>query len=124
MKNRIKQLRDSLGISQEEFGKRIGVTGAAVSGYESGRRSVLENIAKSICREFDVDYYWLTEGVGEMKLYTANSIVEELVKEKGLNENSKKIILAYLEMNEQERLVIEKYFLNIAEKLKKENDEK
>ena len=37
---RFKHLRDSLGISQEEFGKKIGLTRSGLSNIENGVRKV------------------------------------------------------------------------------------
>lgn len=66
MNNRIKEIRKSLDLSQEEFGIRLGITGGGVSNLENGRRGITEQMIKSICREFNVEYEWLTEGTGEM----------------------------------------------------------
>lgn len=122
---RIKYIRINKlnGISQKEFGEKLGVTRDVINNIENDRLKkpeLKESLYRLICKEFNIDYYWLTEGIGEMELCTVESIVDELVAEKGLNENSKKIILAYLEMNDTERKVIENYFINIAKKLKGE----
>lgn len=66
MKNRIKELRKELGVTQEDFANRIGINGSAISLYESGRRGVSESIVKAICREYGVSYLWLTTGEGPM----------------------------------------------------------
>ena len=66
MNERLNLLRKTLNISQEEFGKRLGVTGASISRLEKGERNITEQMIKSICREFNVDYIWLTTGEGEM----------------------------------------------------------
>ena len=60
MNERLNLLRKTLNISQEEFGKRLGVTGASISRLEKGERNITEQMIKSICREFNVDYIWLT----------------------------------------------------------------
>ena len=61
---RLRQLRKDLGMSQEEFGRRIGVSNTAISKLEKNERNLTEQTAKSICREFRVNYFWLTEGKG------------------------------------------------------------
>lgn len=66
MHDRVKELRRALGLTQSEFADKIGITGTAVSLYESGKRGVSETLVKSICREFGVSYLWLTTGEGEM----------------------------------------------------------
>ena len=56
MNGRIKLIRKTLGISQRDFGKKIGISDTAVSKLESGERNPSEQTLKSICREFNVDY--------------------------------------------------------------------
>lgn len=68
MNNRIKELRSALKLSQKAFGARLGVTDAAISSIESGRRNVTEQMEVSICREFNVSKDWLRAGEGEMFL--------------------------------------------------------
>lgn len=63
---RIRNLRKSLKLSQEEFGARLGVTKASISRIESGINNVTEQMLLSICREFNVNKVWLVEGHGEM----------------------------------------------------------
>lgn len=66
MNQRIKEVRRSLGLSQEEFGRRLGITKSAVSRIESSSNGASGQTVKSICREFNIDYGWLTTGQGEM----------------------------------------------------------
>lgn len=63
---RIKKLRETLGLTLESFGEKVGVTRGAISNLEKGNRNLTEQMTKSICREFGVDYIWLTTGEGEM----------------------------------------------------------
>lgn len=66
MNERIKELRKALGLTLEKFGARLGVGKTAISSIEHGVNNVTEQMIKSICREFNVDYIWLTTGEGEM----------------------------------------------------------
>lgn len=63
---RVKEVRKSLGLTLEKFGARLGVTKQTVSRIENGVNNVTEQMTKAICREFNVDYAWLTTGEGEM----------------------------------------------------------
>ena len=62
MNNRIKKV----GLTQTEFGTRIGVKGNTVTGYETGLRNPSDAIILSMCREFGVNEDWLRTGNGEM----------------------------------------------------------
>lgn len=66
MNERIKELRLYFGLTLDKFGERLGVSKSGISKIEKGNRGVTEQMKKSICREFNVDYLWLTEGIGEM----------------------------------------------------------
>lgn len=63
---RIRNLRKTLNLSQEEFGSRLGVTKASISRLESGINNVTDQMTLAICREFNVSKIWLIEGHGEM----------------------------------------------------------
>lgn len=66
MKDRIKELRRALDLTQDEFGGRIGITKSSISTMESGRSNPSEQTLRSMCREFGVSYLWLTTGEGSM----------------------------------------------------------
>lgn len=66
MNERIKELRGVLGLTQEEFGKRIGLAKSGISRIESGVTGTTEQTLRSIAREFGASYTWLTTGTGTM----------------------------------------------------------
>ena len=63
---RVKEVRKSLGLTLEKFGNKLGVQKSAISKIEKGENSLTDANIKAICREFGVDYIWLTTGEGEM----------------------------------------------------------
>lgn len=75
---RVKEIRKTLGLTLEKFGERIGVTRGSMSNIENGNRNLTEQMTKSICREFSVDYMWLTTGEGEMFIDTDDDFVERI----------------------------------------------
>jgi transcriptional regulator with XRE-family HTH domain len=66
MRERLKILRKSLGLTQGEFGKKIGMSDVAISHMESGRTALSEQNTKLICLTFGVNEKWFREGLGEM----------------------------------------------------------
>lgn len=113
MNERLKILRNLLGLTLEEFGKRVGVTRSAIGRIEKGERKVTEQMALSICREFRVNYYWLTEGEGDVFIGTPESIVDEIAEDYGLDEMDKKIIEKFLELSPEKRQVLKEYLKSI-----------
>lgn len=68
MKDRIKDLRKSLNLTQAEFGDKLGLTHSAISKIESGERDPSDSTLKLICATYNVNYQWLTEGREPMYL--------------------------------------------------------
>lgn len=66
MKDRLKQLRKQEGLTQAEFGDRIGVTRDVIANIENGRVDPSPMIIKMVCRMFPVSEVWLRTGEGEM----------------------------------------------------------
>lgn len=66
MKERIKELRKALHLTQAEFAQRIGVKQNTVAQYESGRNDPTDTVLKLICLNLGASEVWLRTGVGEM----------------------------------------------------------
>lgn len=66
MHERIKELRLSLGLTQQEFADRIHVERSSIAGYENGKRIPRDATINLICREFGVSEAWLRDGLGDM----------------------------------------------------------
>lgn len=95
--DRIKDVRNSLGLTLEKFGEKLGVTKTAISRIEKGERSLTEQMTKSICREFSVDYMWLTTGEGEMFVESDDDFFERIDRiMAGENESRKNMIKTLL----------------------------
>lgn len=75
---RIREVRNILGLTLEKFGDRLGVTKVAISNIEKGNRNLTEQMTKAICREFNVDYMWLTTGDGEMFIGNDDDFIERI----------------------------------------------
>lgn len=75
---RVKELRKSLGLTLEKFGEKIGLKKAAVSLIENDKNNLTDANIKSICREFSVDYMWLTTGEGEMFVESDDDFFERI----------------------------------------------
>lgn len=64
MNERIKELRKLLGLSQEEFGKKLGVTRGAITNIELNKTEPKPLFVDLICEVFDVNKEWIEEGKG------------------------------------------------------------
>ena len=111
---RIKLLRKELHLSLEKFGNQLGVTKTAISNLERGERNLTEQMAKSICREFNVSYAWLKEGLGDMFTDLPETILDQLVEEYHLDDFDKELIKKYLDLTDSKREVIKKYIKSLS----------
>lgn len=100
---RIKNVRNSLGLTLEKFGEKLGVTKTAISRIEKGERSLTEQMTKSICREFSVDYMWLTTGEGEMFIDSDDDFIERIDRiMAGEDEARKNLFKFMLELSDED----------------------
>lgn len=118
---RIKKVRTSLNLTLEKFGERLGVTKVAISNIEKGNRNLTEQMTKSICREFKVDYIWLTTGSGEMFQDSDEVFLEQIDRiMAGENELHKTILKGAASLDIEDLEAIDR----IIQKFKKISEEK
>ena len=100
---RIREVRKALGLTLEKFGEKIGMKKNSVSQIENGKNSVTEQVIKSICREFNVDYIWLTTGDGEMFVDTDDDFIERIDRIMvGEDDARKNLFKALLEASDED----------------------
>lgn len=100
---RIREIRKSLDMTLEKFGEKVGVTRASMSNVENGNRGVTEQMRKSICREFNIDYIWLTTGEGEMFANSDDDYNERIDRiMAGENEVRKNMIKALVNASDED----------------------
>lgn len=66
MKERLKQLRKTLDLTQQEFADKIGSKRNTIAKYETNTNAPSAAVISLICREFNVNEDWLRTGTGEM----------------------------------------------------------
>ncbi|MDR0561727.1 MAG: helix-turn-helix transcriptional regulator [Spirochaetaceae bacterium] len=64
--DRIRVLRKTLNLRQDEFAKQLGLTQTTMSQIEVGRTALTEKNIKLICVTFNANEQWLRTGNGEM----------------------------------------------------------
>lgn len=120
MKERIKKIRTTLSLTQDEFAEKLGLARNSIASYESGRRVPNDAIIKLMCKEFNVDYFWLTEGADvDMFMKLPNTLLEKLAERYNLNKKSQMVLQTYLEAPDEEKEVIENFLTTLAENLQK-----
>lgn len=67
MKERIKNLRKSLGLSQTKFGESVGVSLSAEQKWEMGISVPSDAVIMLIVQRYGISEKWLRTGEGEMR---------------------------------------------------------
>lgn len=128
MNDRIKKVRvaQTPKLSQEAFGAKIGITGAAISRIESGERNPTEQVILGICREFRVNEQWLRTGEGEMfrtpsRRAEINEFFGKMIAEP--TDFRHRLISVLARLNEDEWALVEKMANALCEEMKKGADQ-
>lgn len=103
---RVKEIRKSLGLTLEKFGEKLGVGKTAISKIEKGERNLTEQMTISICREYNVNYDYLTCGDGEMFDDLPQTVIDELCAQYNLSDSEKAIIEMYVSLPEDFRQLL------------------
>lgn len=122
MKERIKELRKSLGITQQEFADKLGLKRNTIATYEIGKAVPSDRVVSDLCNKYNVNEEWLRTGEGEMFVsLNRTQQIAQLTADlfKGEKDSFKeRLLLALAKLDEVEWKVLEK----IACDLTKEKD--
>jgi len=66
MRERIRQVRLALNLTQKEFGEKLGFTQTHLSMMEIGKSGIVNKSVKLMCTTFNINEHWLRTGEGEM----------------------------------------------------------
>lgn len=118
MSERIKTLRKMLGLTQREFGERIGIKPNTVATYEIGRNEPIDAVVSLICREFNVNETWLRTGEGEMFIQRTSAdeltaAVERLLTGESA-EFKRRLVIALSALKEEHWLLLEQKLKEIV----------
>lgn len=93
---RVRFIRKDLGLTLEKFGEKLGVRKSAISEIELGRNALTDQMAISICREYNVNYDWLMYGDGDPYDELPQTLLDELCEQYNLDEYDRFIIEFYV----------------------------
>ena len=60
--DRLKYLREKLGLTTRAFGSAINMSGGSITNMEKGTRNITERTIRDICREYNVNPDWIING--------------------------------------------------------------
>ncbi|MDD5359849.1 MAG: S24 family peptidase [Sulfurovaceae bacterium] len=66
MATRLKEIRAKQGLTQTEFGDKIGLKQSQIRDIETGKQKVSVDLAETMEKKFNIDGWWLLTGKGQM----------------------------------------------------------
>lgn len=113
---RIRNLRKELGLSQKDFGLKIGLGQAAVSRLEQPNVVVIEQNIRLICETFGINEAWLRTGEGEREAVSAASDPFLPLRQKHqLSFIEEQVLRIYFKLDETAREAVCQYVQAVAE---------
>ena len=117
---RVKEIRTALSLTLEKFGENLGVGKTAISKIEKNERSLTDQMAKSICRDYNVNENWLRTGEGDMFIkMTRNDEISQFVGQLMATEDDsfkKRLISALAVLDENGWDILEQFLDSIQKK--------
>lgn len=123
MNERISKVRKDVGLTQEKFAERIGLTRNFVWMIEKGERVPSDRTISDICREFRVSETWLRTGEGEMFLpMDDDDELAQVMAEIKLSSDEliRTIIKSYWRLDDKGKAAIRQLVSDLAEAVEKE----
>ena len=114
---RVKEIRKELDLTLEKFGEKLGVTKVAIKKKKKGNRNLTDQMAKSICREYNANYDYLMYGEGEMFDDLPQTIVDELCVQYDLNDFDKALVEMYVSLPAGSRERIKEYMKQLVKRV-------
>ena len=71
-----------------------------------------------MCREFNINYPYLVEGLGDMFSDLPETLIDEVAEEYDLDDTDKLLVKRYMQLSHEKRAVIKEYLESIFVKEK------
>ena len=130
MNERIKELRKTIGITQQELADKLGLKRNTIATYDIGKAIPSDRVISDLCNKYSVNEEWLRSGNGEMFKQPSDEVghyVEDLLEYDGVGNPFYDIIIEmmkkYQEMDEKSKLVIREYFKSVGSGLNKKGED-
>ena len=118
-RERIKELRKTLKLSQKEFGEKIGVSIGVVANIELDRAGLNPILLQHICDVFGASRHWIETGEGDMfDDLGPDAAFERLCTEIAASDDEflKRAMRAYWELSDDRKQTVRDFIDQLAGK--------
>ena len=114
-KERLRELRNALNLSQQEFSERINVAQSTYAQFETGRRELRDIHISQICQAFNVSERWLRTGEGNMFEESSDSLISQLCEKYKLDDMARVLLETFISMPQNERDAVMNFARRVAD---------
>lgn len=114
---RVLEIRKSLNLTMDKFGEKLGVQKSAISKIEKDKVNLSDQMAKSICREYNVNYDYLVNGEGEMFDDLPQTVLDELCVQYDCDSFDRVLIEEYLKLSADDKQVLKDFIKRLSKKI-------
>lgn len=117
MIERIRKVRKEAGLTQEQFAQKLGLSRNHIAQVETGKGTASERTLRDICKEFNINYKWLTKGIEPMyEELDVSSMARIDAIMAGENDFAKNLFREFAKLDENEWKTLENLINNLATK--------
>lgn len=114
---RMKEIRKEMGLSQDEFAKKLKMSRNYICQMEKGWMKPVDKTITYFCKVLGINENWLRTGEGDRYASTTDDDME-IISEVTINdEDSKKAIVAFCKLTPDQRKAICDIIKSLAEKM-------
>ncbi|MFR4978469.1 MAG: helix-turn-helix domain-containing protein [Butyricicoccus sp.] len=106
--DRLKYLREKLGLTTRAFGSAINMSGGSITNMEKGTRNITERTIRDICREYNVNPDWIINGT--------DPIFTDMFNDLNIDDEIKQLSQQYSLLNDDDRDLVKRMINSLAEK--------
>lgn len=116
LKERIKELRKNLELTQQKFADRLGLKRQTIASYEIGNIEPSDSTLLLICKEFNVNKEWLRTGKGDMFNIINDDYTKISVDIDRKDPKARQAIIDYWNLSEQDKELFWKFMNRFIQK--------
>ena len=120
MNERIRQLRKSLNLTQQELADKLKIGRGTLANYELGRNAPIDAVIHLICKEFNVNERWLRTGEGDMFTPEPVDVLDALALEYGLGRRERIFVEKLLNLKPEAREAALNYLVDVVNTINEE----
>ena len=111
MQDRIKKIRNELGMTQAEFGVALGLSPTSAASWEKKDAQEPSNLVKGLMRKtFGININWLETGEGEMfEPSTQQSETAKLIESISGSPAMRSLLAAWAQLSDENKAVFERF---------------